>query len=82
MIYKNAEISKLFNEETIHVLDYEFEYDQGFPDAEKFPEFKNKLFSMSNFLFKHLFFSEGFSTLTLPCAADSSNSGTSNRVPP
>lgn len=49
MIYKNAEISKLFNEETIHVLDYEFEYDQGFPDTEKFPEFKNKLFSMSNF---------------------------------
>lgn len=44
MIYQNAEVSKLFNESTIHVLDYEFEYDSGFPDPEKFPEFNNRVF--------------------------------------
>lgn len=43
MIYKNSEITALFNEETIHVLDYDCEYDRGYPDLEKFPEFKNKV---------------------------------------
>ena len=45
MMYQNAEITKYFNEDTIHVLDYQFEYDKGFPDQEKFPEFNNKVFS-------------------------------------
>ena len=44
MMYSNSEITKYINEETIHVLDYEFEYDKGFPDPEKFPEFNNKVF--------------------------------------
>ena len=47
MIYSNKEISELFKEETIHVIDYDLEYDKGFPDAEKFPEYNNKLFSKS-----------------------------------
>ena len=45
MLYNNKEIAELFNEETIHVIDYDLEYDKGFPDAEKFPEYNNKLFS-------------------------------------
>ena len=45
MIYRNEEIAKLFNEETIHVLDYDCEYDSGVPDLEKFPEYKNKYWS-------------------------------------
>jgi hypothetical protein len=40
MIYKVPEITKYFNEETIHVLDYQCEYDTTY-DVEKFPEFKN-----------------------------------------
>jgi hypothetical protein len=27
MLYQNEEITKYFNEETIHVMDYDFEYD-------------------------------------------------------
>lgn len=45
MIYKNPEIAKLFKDETIHVLDYECEYDKGLPDVEKFPEYTNKVWS-------------------------------------
>lgn len=48
MLYNNAEITKYFNEETIHVMDYDFEYDVGFPNAEKFPEFNNKVFRFFN----------------------------------
>lgn len=48
MMYNNAEIAKLFNEETIHVLDYDCEYDKGYPDQAKFPEFKNKLWRFFN----------------------------------
>lgn len=48
MIYSNAEIAKLFKEETIHLLEYDFEYDQGFPDAKEFPEFSNSLFRFFN----------------------------------
>lgn len=48
MLYSNPEISELFKEETIHVMDYNFEYDQGFPDAEDFPEFNNKYFRFFN----------------------------------
>jgi len=42
MIYKVPEITEFFNEETIHVLDYDCEYDTGY-DVEKFPEYKNKV---------------------------------------
>ena len=45
MIYSNKEITELFDEETIHVIDYDLEYDKGYPDAEEFPEFNNKLWS-------------------------------------
>jgi hypothetical protein len=48
MMYNNPEIAKLFNEETIHVLDYDCEYDKGYPDEKKFPEFKNKLWRFFN----------------------------------
>mmetsp|Transcript_59087 Transcript_59087/g.68367 ORF Transcript_59087/g.68367 Transcript_59087/m.68367 type:complete len:300 (-) Transcript_59087:216-1115(-) len=48
MLYSNKEISELFKEETIHVIDYDLEYDKGFPDAEKFPEYKNKLYRFFN----------------------------------
>lgn len=48
MIYKNPEITALFNEETIHVLDYDFEYDKGYPDAQKFPEYNNKVWRFFN----------------------------------
>ncbi len=40
MIYSNVEIQKLFKDETIHVLDYDCEYDTTI-DYEKFPEYKN-----------------------------------------
>ena len=40
MLYQNPQITKYFNEETIHVLDYEFEYDKEI-DLEKFPEYNN-----------------------------------------
>ena len=48
IIYANEEITKYFNEETIHVLDYDFEYEKGYLDSEKFPEFENKLFRFFN----------------------------------
>eukprot|EP01017_Pseudomicrothorax_dubius_P044573 TRINITY_DN754_c0_g2_i1.p1 TRINITY_DN754_c0_g2~~TRINITY_DN754_c0_g2_i1.p1 ORF type:complete len:303 (+),score=71.86 TRINITY_DN754_c0_g2_i1:151-1059(+) len=48
MLYKNEKITKYFKEETIHVLDYEFEYDKGYPDAEKFPEYNNKVWRFMN----------------------------------
>ena len=48
MIYSNPEISKLFSEETIHVLSYDCEYDEGYPCEKKFPEFKNKLWRFFN----------------------------------
>ena len=44
MIWKNQEISKFFTEETVHILDYDCEYDRGFKCPEKFPEFQNKTF--------------------------------------
>jgi len=48
MMYRNPVISKYFKEETIHVIDYDLEYDKGFPDHEKFPEFSNKIFRFFN----------------------------------
>lgn len=48
MIHEHPEIGPLFKPETIHVLDYDLEYDEGFPDEEKFPEFNNKVFRFFN----------------------------------
>ncbi|EAR99458.2 transmembrane protein, putative (macronuclear) [Tetrahymena thermophila SB210] len=48
MIYQNPEITKYFNEETIHVLDYEFEYLPGYLCPEKFPEYQNKTWQFFN----------------------------------
>ena len=43
-MYNNPEIAELFDEETIHVLDYDFEYDKHI-DTEKFPEYNNRVWS-------------------------------------
>ena len=56
MIYKVPEITEFFNEETIHVLDYDCEYDSGY-DVEKFPEYKNKV--------KIIIFRSGNSLITI-----------------
>ena len=48
MLYKNEEITKHFSEETMHILDYDCEFDKGMPCAEKFPEFKNRVFKFFN----------------------------------
>ena len=50
MIYRNPAITKYFNEETIHVIDYDCEYDVGYPNVEKFPEYTNKVWSNIHFL--------------------------------
>ena len=42
LLYKTPEISNLFKEETINVLDYDLEFDKGF-NTEKFPEFNNRV---------------------------------------
>lgn len=47
-MYNNEEISELFNEETIHVLDYDMEYDTEIPSAEEFPEYENKIWNHFN----------------------------------
>jgi len=43
MLYQNKEITQYFNDETMHVLDYDFEYLPGYLDAAKFPEYTNKV---------------------------------------
>jgi len=48
MIHKNAEISELFKPESIHVLDYDLEFDSGLPDDAKFPEYRSKLWRFFN----------------------------------
>lgn len=48
LIYNHPEISKLFKDSSIHVLDYDFDYDKGFPCEKEFPEFSNKLFRFFN----------------------------------
>ena len=48
MLYKNDKITEYFNEETLHILDYDCEYDKGFPNPEKFPEFNNRVFRFFN----------------------------------
>lgn len=47
IIHDNARIQELFAIETMHVLDYDCEY-QPFPDAVEFPEFNNKFFRFFN----------------------------------
>ena len=47
MIYKVPQITEFFNEETIHVLDYECEYDTEI-DTQKFPEYHNKVWKFFN----------------------------------
>ena len=47
MIYSNPEIAELFNDETIHVLDYDCEYDVEV-DRQKFPEYKNSMWNHFN----------------------------------
>ena len=47
MIYNVPEVSEFFNEETIHVLDYQCEYDTEV-DRVKFPEFNNKVWQFFN----------------------------------
>lgn len=48
IIHQNPELGALFKPETIHLLDYDLEYDTGFPCEKKFPEFKNKFFRFFN----------------------------------
>jgi len=48
MMYNNETVAKYFNEDTIHVMDYDMEWEKGFPDVEKFPEFENKVFRFFN----------------------------------
>jgi len=48
MLYSNPVISKYFAEETIVVYDYDCEFDKGFPDPNKFPEYTNKVFRFFN----------------------------------
>ena len=47
IIHDNPRIQELFSVETMHVLDYDCEY-QPFPDSEEFPEFNNRLFRFFN----------------------------------
>ncbi len=37
MIHQNAELGKLFKPESIHILDNDIEWDQGYPCEKKFP---------------------------------------------
>ena len=48
MIHQNAELGKLFKPESIHILDHDIEWDQGYPCEKKFPEFKNKFWRFFN----------------------------------
>lgn len=48
MMWSNKELTKYFSEETMHVLDYDCEYDKGYPCPEKFPEFSNKVWRFFN----------------------------------
>ena len=45
MIHEDKKLGELFRVETTQVMDYDCEYDKGFPDAEEFPEFNNPMFS-------------------------------------
>ena len=47
MLHDNERIQELFSVETMHVLDYDCEY-QPIPDSLEFPEFNNKYFRFFN----------------------------------
>ena len=47
-VHQNPELSKLFKPESIHVLDHDIEWDQGYPCEKKFPEFKYKFWRFFN----------------------------------
>lgn len=47
MIYEHEELKKYFKDETTHVMDYNFEYEEGLM-LDKFPEFGNKYFQFFN----------------------------------
>lgn len=48
MIHNHPVIGPLFKPETIHILDYDLDYDEGLPDESKFPEYNNKLWRFFN----------------------------------
>jgi len=48
MMYRNPVVAKYFKEDTIHVIDYDMEYVNGFLCPEKFPEYNNKIFRFFN----------------------------------
>ncbi len=48
IIHQTPELGELFKPESIHLMDYDMEYDAGFPCEKKFPEFKNKFFRFFN----------------------------------
>ena len=47
-LFSHAEISKYFSVDSTHIIDYDLEFDKGFPSEEKFPEFKNKFYRFFN----------------------------------
>ena len=47
IIHENPEVGALFKPESVHLLDYEVEWDEGI-DEVKFPEFKNKFYRFFN----------------------------------
>lgn len=47
MIYNNPEFAEHFNEETLHVMDYDCEYDTEI-DLKKFPEYNNSVWKFFN----------------------------------
>jgi len=48
MMWSHKDFSQYFSEETMHILDYDCEYDKGFPDPAKFPEYGNKVWRFFN----------------------------------
>lgn len=48
MIHNNPQLKKVFNVDTMTTLDYDFDWIKGFPSAEEFPEFQNRLFRFFN----------------------------------
>lgn len=48
MIFTNPQIKKYFNNNSTVLLDFECDYQKGFPSAEEFPEFENAVFRFFN----------------------------------
>lgn len=48
MIHSHEKLGELFKVETTSCINYEADWDYSYPDTEKFPEFKNKLYKMFN----------------------------------